>query len=116
METVDPRIHFTLVCASSSCPPIDIYRAENLDNALEIAGRTFLNSGGVKIDREKKSLSLSRIFKWYAADFGATTAERLKFIAPLLYDEKDREFLEMNPDGMNIDIAYQEYDWRLNRY
>jgi len=115
METVDPRIHFSLVCASSSCPPIDIYRAENLDNALEIAGRTFLNSGGIKIDREKKSVSLSRIFKWYAADFGATTAERLKFIAPLLYDEKDREFLEMNQDGMKIDIDYQEYDWRLNR-
>jgi len=115
METVDPRIHFSLVCASSSCPPIDIYRAENLDNALENAGRTFLNSGGIKIDREKKSVSLSRIFKWYAADFGATTAERLKFIAPLLYDEKDREFLEMNQDGMKIDIDYQEYDWRLNR-
>lgn len=116
VEAVDPRIHFTLVCASSSCPPIDIYRAENLDDALGIAGRTFLNSGGATIDREKKSVSLSRIFKWYGKDFGDTTAERLKFIAPFLYEEADREFLKVNSDTRNIAINYQEYDWRLNRY
>ncbi|UWZ79606.1 DUF547 domain-containing protein [Geoalkalibacter halelectricus] len=31
IDPPDPRIHFTLVCASSSCPPINFYTAEDLD-------------------------------------------------------------------------------------
>ena len=65
IESVDPRIHFALVCASSSCPPIGFYTPENLDNELTIAAQTFVNSGGVMIDIERGSVSLSRIFKWY---------------------------------------------------
>jgi hypothetical protein len=43
IKPIDPRIHFALVCASSSCPPIAVYTAENLDKELSIAGETFLN-------------------------------------------------------------------------
>jgi GH15 family glucan-1,4-alpha-glucosidase len=110
---MDPRIHFGLVCASSSCPPIDFYTSENLNEALDIAGRTFLNAGGVKIDRKSNTVSLSRIFKWYGKDFGKTKADRLRFIAPYMYDENDKEFLIKNAENLNI--HYQDYDWRLNR-
>jgi hypothetical protein len=44
----DWRIHFTLVCASSSCPSIEVYTAENLDREPAIATKTFLNAGGNK--------------------------------------------------------------------
>jgi hypothetical protein len=114
IKPFDPRIHFALVCASSSCPPIDVYTAENLDRELAISGRTFLNAGGIKIDRNKLKIYLSRIFKWYSRDFGETPAERLRVIAPYLYNEDDRAFLEENAE--NIKIEYQRYDWRLNRY
>jgi GH15 family glucan-1,4-alpha-glucosidase len=114
IKPIDPRIHFALVCASSSCPPIAVYTAENLDKELSIAGETFLNSGGIILDKEKKHISLSRIFKWYGGDFGRDEAERLRFIAPYLYDEEDRAFLQEYADIIKID--YQEYDWRLNRY
>ena len=113
IRPMDPRIHFALVCASSSCPPIDVYTGENLDWELEISGRTFLNGGGVIIDREKHRVSLSRIFKWYARDFGESEADRLSFIAPYLYDEEDGRFLREN--RRNLSVQYQRYDWRLNR-
>jgi hypothetical protein len=113
VEPLEPRVHFALVCASSSCPPIDVYTAESLDEELHISGRTFLNAGGIIIDRERHGVSLSRIFKWYAKDFGATDAERLRFIAPYLYDEEERAFLEENAEALSV--AYQPYDWRLNR-
>jgi len=45
VDPIDPRIHFALVCASSSCPPIEVYTAEHLDRELTIAGETFLNAG-----------------------------------------------------------------------
>lgn len=110
---IDPRIHFALVCASSSCPPIDVYTVEKLDAELDIAGRTFLNAGGIRLDKERNRASLSRIFRWYARDFGPDLARRLRFIAPYLYDEENRTFIEEHADS--IQVEYQEYDWRLNR-
>lgn len=109
----DPRIHFALVCASSSCPPIDVYRAESLEEELDISGRTFLNTGGVVVDREAGTVSLSRIFKWYGRDFGSSQAERIAFIAPYLYREEEGAYLLENRDS--VQIVYQDYDWRLNR-
>lgn len=110
----DPRIHFALVCASTSCPPIAVYTSENIEKELTVAGNAFLFGDNIKVDRERKVVFLSRIFKWYTGDFGKTKAERLKFIAPFLYDSKDMGFLEENAETLKI--IYQDYDWRLNRY
>jgi hypothetical protein len=110
---VDPRIHFALVCASSSCPPIEIYTAETLDEDLTLSGKTFLNAGGVEIDRRGRRVRLSKVFKWYRDDFGKSQAERLRFVAPYLYDEESRRFLEENAE--TVTVEYQPYDWRLNR-
>ena len=68
----------------------------------------------IVIDKEKKHVLLSRIFKWYGGDFGKNQTETLTFIAPYLYDEDDRLFLEKNAG--NLKVEYQDYDWRLNRY
>jgi GH15 family glucan-1,4-alpha-glucosidase len=111
---MDPRIHFALVCASSSCPPIEVYTPENIEKELSIAGKTFLNAGGIEVDRGRNRVLLSRIFKWYGNDFGPGITERLKFITPYLYNEKDRRFIEENAESVRVE--YQEYDWRLNRY
>ncbi|GAB4390001.1 MAG: hypothetical protein Kow0025_19040 [Thermodesulfovibrionales bacterium] len=113
VEPMDPRLHFALVCASASCPPIDAYTPEDLDRELNIAGRTFLNAGGISIDRARMRVSLSRIFKWYGKDFAGRPADRLRAIAPYLYRDEDREFLLARADRLRI--HYQEYDWRLNR-
>ena len=55
----------------------------------------------------------TRIFKWYAEDFGETDKERLHFIRPYLYSEKDRRFLKRHAE--RIRVKYRPYDWRLNR-
>ena len=113
VEPLDPRIHFTLVCGSSSCPFIDVYTAENLEQELTMASQTFINSGGAVLDQSRKKISLSRIFKWYARDFGADQAERLRFIARYLDNPQDRALIEDQADSLSI--SYQNYDWRLNR-
>ncbi len=113
VEPMEPRIHFTLVCGASSCPFIDVYTAENLEQELAIAATHFLNTGGAVLDRPRGRLNLSRIFKWYARDFGATQAERLRFLAPYLEDEENRGFLLEN--AATLKVEYQAYDWRLNQ-
>jgi GH15 family glucan-1,4-alpha-glucosidase len=114
IQSIEPRIHFALVCASSSCPPIEVYTAEGLAKELTIAGETFVNGGGVKIQRERNLVCLSRVFRWYREDFGRNQSEVLRFIAPYVYKAEDGEFLEENLD--RIKVTYQDYDWRLNRY
>lgn len=113
VEPLDPRLHFTLVCGSSSCPFIDVYTSENLEQELTFAAEAFINSGGAALDRDNRHISLSQVFKWYARDFGATQAERLRFIAPYLFQAQDRAFLEDQAD--TLQVSYQRYDWRLNR-
>jgi hypothetical protein len=113
VEPLDPRIHFTLVCGSSSCPFIDVYSPETLEEELEIAASAFLNGGGVLLDQEARRVSLSSIFKWYGRDFGASRVELFRFIAPYLNREEDRRFMEEN--AATLQVAYQDYDWRLNR-
>jgi len=113
LDSLDPRIHFALVCASSSCPPIAIYTAHDLDAELTVSGQTFLNAGGVMIDRGQHRVRLSRIFLWYGKDFGPDEASRLMFIAPYLYKEKDRTFLMEHADSLQVE--FMRYDWRLNR-
>jgi len=114
VEPMDPRIHFTLVCGSASCPFIEVYTPENLDQELTIASQTFINSPSVVLDRSRHSLSLSRIFLWYGSDFDATQAHRLRFIAGYLDNQEDRAFIQDHAD--NLTLTYQNYDWRLNQY
>jgi hypothetical protein len=113
VEPLDPRIHFTLVCGSASCPFIDVYTPENLEWELDTAARAFINSGSVALNREEMSISLSSIFKWYAQDFGSTQGERLRFLARFRDNEEERRFIATNADGLQV--TYQPYDWRLNQ-
>jgi pentatricopeptide repeat protein len=113
LKYLDPRIHFALVCASSSCPPIDIYTHENIDEELDLSARTFINGGGAILDREHNSIRLSKIFDWYSKDFGLSDEEKIRFIIPYVYSEEEAEYLQEHAE--DITIEYQKYDWRLNR-
>lgn len=117
LERLDPRIHFALVCAARSCPPIAVYEPEQIDAQLELATRAFINNGGAEVNRASGEVRLSQIFRWYAPDFGARPLAvgdkypLLKFIAGYLANEGNREYvLHGNPQ-----VRFQAYDWSLNR-
>ncbi len=111
VETFDPRIHFALVCASSSCPPIEFYDATHIDRQLDIAARSFINRKGMETDRENGIVRLSEIFKWYAGDFGGNRRELLASLARYT-DEETTGFLTANPEKLRVD--YLPYNWNLN--
>ena len=62
VDHLDPRIHFSLVCGTRSCPPIAFYDHENLDQQLDQAAGVFINGDGVHYNAETKILQLSKIF------------------------------------------------------
>lgn len=117
LERLDPRIHFALVCAARSCPPIAVYGPEQIDTQLDLAARAFVNGGGVEINRGSKEVRLSQIFRWYAPDFGARPLALgdkrplLHFIAGYLENENDRECLL---HAQRPEVRFLTYDWSLN--
>ncbi len=111
VKTFDPRIHFALVCASSSCPPIEFYDPAHLDEQLDIAARSYINRGGMSIDRENGTIHLSEIFKWYEKDFGRDRQELLTYLARYA-DKETGTFLEKK--GEQLKIGYLPYNWNLN--
>jgi hypothetical protein len=107
----EPRIHFAIVCASSSCPPLPqfAYTAENVQTKLEEETRGYINSErGTRIDAATNTLYLSKIFDWFPGDFESKSGSVLGFIKPYL-TRRTLQFLEKNPK-----ISYLDYDWALN--
>lgn len=118
----DPRVHFAVVCASSSCPILraEAYVPERLDQQLQDQAHGFLASPqrGLRLDEAAETTQLSQIFKWYAADFvgGGFLAKLtgsgkiLKALEPYM-DEAARRKVE----GRSWKIEYMPYDWSLNK-
>ena len=108
----DPRVHVALVCGARSCPPLipRAYDARDLDAVLENNMRRFINDPKRnRFDTTGKTLLLSKIFDWYADDFGGTAGVR-KFV------------LDYAPEGIKAKLgdgkfkpAHLRYDWSLNR-
>ena len=100
----DPRIHFALVCGARSCPPIASYAGADLDDQLDKAAAAFINGIGAQFDPGGRTLSLSRIFKWYAGDFGGREgAMRLV-----------NEYWDAPDDIAGARVRYLPYDWSVN--
>ena len=111
-EFVDPRVHFILVCASTSCPPLETraFSAEDIEERLETATFNFVqNPEQVRIDRVKRRVYLSKIFKWYDEDFREGYDGVADFLTDYLPSE-DADFLLAE----NVKFHYLDYDWTLN--
>lgn len=106
----DPRIHFAIVCASSSCPKLrrEAYVAERLEHQLDEATREFVNDPiRNRIDRQR--IALSMIFQWFAADFVSAAGAVTHFIARFV--DADKQAILQAPQAP---LTYLEYDWTLN--
>ena len=111
-EFADPRVHFILVCASSSCPPLwtRAFSVETIEENLETATLNFIrNPEQVRIDRAKRRVYLSKIFKWYDDDFEIGYDGVADFLTDYLPPE-DAEFLA----STDVKFRYLDYDWTLN--
>lgn len=100
----EPRIHFALVCAARSCPPLrnEAYVASKLSSQLDDQGRKFIN------DPKKNQVSanqakLSKIFNWYGGDFKKTDT---------IINWVNKYAKTKASAGASI--SYLDYNWALN--
>jgi hypothetical protein len=108
----DPRIHFTLVCGSRSCPPIGFYTSEEIEEQLELAAASFINSQEVEIIPSENLLRISKIFRWYKRDFGGSEGAIIQFLLRYLDAGEKKNFLESLQEAVRM--RYRDYDWSLN--
>ncbi len=111
-EFDEPRIHFALVCAAYSCPPLrgEAFVASRLDEQLDDQGMKFLHDTRKnKIDGSKKHIQLSKIFKWFKSDFTTEGRTLQQFLAPY-FEGATRQKLLAN----GFDVRYLKYNWKLN--
>jgi len=105
----DPRVHFAIVCASKSCPPLiaEPYLGAVLDAQLNRSTRDFLNTPAhYRLDHN--TFWVSSIFKWFAEDFNKDV---VGFYANHA-EANLKNNLEANRD--RIEVKYLDYDWSLN--
>ena len=97
----DARIHFAVNCAARSCPPLtnQAFTAENLDGLLERRTRDFINATQYNTIASD-NVQISKIFEWYAVDFGDLLAYLNKYARVKI--------------DAGASITYQDYDWSLN--
>ena len=104
-----PEVHYSINCASYSCPnlPPKAWEAATLKKDLAAAARAYINQArGVTVT--SKGLVLSSIYDWFQADFGgskdAVIEHLLKYAEPELAEK-----IRANPK-----IVRYRYDWSLN--
>ena len=101
----EPRIHFALNCASESCPPLDTkpFTAGTIDADLERLTREFINKNPQGVVAGRGGVKLSKIFEWYADDFGGKD-QLIAFI------NRYRD----QPVPADSKVEFLDYSWKLN--
>ena len=110
----EPRIHFALVCAAMSCPPLrsEAYTGAKLDAQLDSQARTFVLDAarGSRVDVKNAVVHASRIFDWYKDDFGGSDAAIAQYIAQYYPVSPAKQLLL----GGHFKLEFLDYDWTLN--
>lgn len=105
----DARVHYAVNCASFSCPnlPLRAWRGAGLGPALDAAARAYVDhSRGV--DFSGAALTVSSIYKWYAADFGGTDARVIAHLRQYAAAPLAARL------GQTSRIAGDDYNWAIN--
>jgi len=105
----DPRLHYALNCASLGCPNLaaEAYTAKNSERLLDAGARAYINHPrGVSFEDDERVLS--KIYDWFAVDFGDEMGLRnhlVRYAEPALA-QRLKTF-----EGK----TRYDYDWSLNQ-
>lgn len=96
---VDFRVHFALNCGAFSCPAIQSFSSENINEELDALMNDFLLEE-TSFDISTGTVQLPAIFKWYIGDFGGTNG-----IKRLLMEHG------IVPSINELRLQFKPYDW-----
>lgn len=94
----DYRTHFALNCGAKSCPPIAFYTPDKIEQQLEWATQSFLESETM-VSEDQNEVATSRLLLWYRGDFGGQAGIRRLLEARLALK------------STNYRLSFRAYDW-----
>ncbi len=111
----DLRIHLGINCASVSCADLrpEPYTPGGIDRQLGEQGERLAAQPekGLRIDREERTVYLSRIFKFDKQHFDAWAGGGVSFLLPYVTAPEVKLFLQ----DEDYRVDYLDYDWSLNQ-
>ncbi|XP_022776607.1 uncharacterized protein LOC111318173 [Durio zibethinus] len=110
---VNPLIHFGLCNGTRSSPTVRFFTPQGVEGELRCATREYFQRGGIEINLDKRTVYLTRIIKWFSADFGQEK-DVLKWVMSYLDATRSGLLTHLLADGGPINIVYQNYDWSGN--
>lgn len=105
----DPRLHYTVNCASVGCPNLmnTAFTADNYEKLADAGARDFINDPrGAKVD--DGDLEVSSIYVWFQSDFGGNDAGVIRHLKQ--YANKSLSAKLASVDEIDDD----DYNWSLN--
>ncbi|KAK8529132.1 hypothetical protein V6N13_102066 [Hibiscus sabdariffa] len=109
----NPLIHFGLCNGTRSSPTVRFFTAQGVEAELRSAAREYFQNGAIEINLESRTVSLSRIIKWFSVDFGAEK-DVVKWVMNYVDATKAGLLMHLLGDGGPINMVYQDYDWAGN--
>ncbi len=108
-EFKEARIHFVLVCAAKSCPPLqrDAATEANLEKLLEGAAKSFIPKA-TKVTANK--IVTSSLFDWFKDDFIAADGKSVRHYLATYQPAKAKQIL-----NEEAKIEFAPYSWKLNK-
>lgn len=109
----EPRIHFAIVCASTSCPKLasEAYTAVDLDRQLDRNTREFINNMMKnRFDHANRAGRISKIFDWFPQDFEMHSQSVQQYLGKYVDDPVIAQSLLRK----EYQLWFHDYDWTLN--
>jgi len=103
----DARLHFALVCAARSCPPLlnRAYMPDRVEEQLEAQAKLALQDPQfIKVQPKGKKVLVSELFKWYRQDFLQEAPSVSAYI----------NRYRSHPLPLGYSLGYYPYNWTLN--
>ncbi|MEM9914261.1 MAG: DUF547 domain-containing protein [Planctomycetota bacterium] len=99
----EPRLHWAVVCAAYSCPPLraEAYTAPDLEAQLADQERRVLLADDDRFIQTKnhRVIAVTQLFNWYGSDFGSPWTPYLQQVSGLRVPDTPQ---------------FLPYDWQLN--
>ncbi|KAG8498759.1 hypothetical protein CXB51_005157 [Gossypium anomalum] len=110
---VNPLVHFGLCNGTRSSPTVRFFTAQGVEGELRGAAREYFQNGAIEINLDKRTVSLTRIIKWFSVDFGQEK-DVLRWVMNYLDTTRAGLLTHLLSDGGPIHFVYQDYDWAGN--
>ena len=101
-QPFDARIHFALNCGARSCPPIGVYSNDRIEEQLDLATVSFLETE-VEVTPQCGTINANQILRWYRGDFADMGG----------LEEMLRHYRSDELEKRRWRFIWRPYDWRI---